>query len=151
MAQIRINISREDVYEEVGKATDYTGSKLIWEDSKARDKYYAQEADLVTLGRFWEEAGESFNERMRNMLIGYTLGASGDYSATIEVSLSYDMALTPSVEKTTRSFFISYIIGSWFKLAKKNESEEYFAEAEEALMNVERLLYTRRRPRVPAG
>ncbi|MCH5234476.1 MAG: hypothetical protein J1E16_04220 [Muribaculaceae bacterium] len=164
MAQeIEIKVWKDEVREEVGKSTEYTGAKGIYEDKDAHDKYYAQEADLETLDRFWEEAILTFNERVKNMLlesetIQIQTGGSLElgkvemreaFKAILEVSLSFDIGLVGSIEKTMKSYFISYIIGAWFKLAKKDESEEYFGVAEEALTNVERMLYSRMRPRAP--
>lgn len=151
METINLNIGRQDVFTEVEKATDYTGAKLIGNDKDARERIMAAEADLNTLERFWVEAAETFNERLKQMLLSYNMTGGGDYRATLEVSVSFDKALTPSVEKTARSFFIAFIIGEWFKLAKKDESAEYFGIADEHLTNVERILYSRRKPKVPGS
>lgn len=69
METITIQIIQEDVYEEVAKATDYTGSKLIDGDEGARERILAADDDLAELGRFWEESVLAINENFKEMLV----------------------------------------------------------------------------------
>ena len=151
METIEIHIFRDEVNEEVAKATDYTGSKLMDGDETARDRILAADEDLAELGRFWEESVLAVNENFKEMLIsGATQNDSRpSYVSRLEVSKSFDKALTASVESTIRSFFIASIIGQWFKFANKGELEEYFSQAAEMLATAERLLYSRRKPTKP--
>lgn len=151
METIDIQIYRDEVYEEVAKATDYTGSKLIDGDDTARDRILAGDDDLADLGRFWEESVLAVNENFKEMLIsGSTQNITKPaYVGKIEVSKSFDKTLTASVQSTLRSFFIASIIGQWFKFANKGEAADYFAQAIEMLETAERLLYSRRKPTRP--
>lgn len=152
METITIQIFQDDVYEEVAKATDYTGSKLIDSDEGARDRILAADDDLAELSRFWEESVLATNENLKEMLVsGKTkemLGKRG-YEAVIEVSKSFDKMLTASVQSTLRSFFIASIIGQWFKFANKGEANDYFTQAADMMEAAERLLYSRRKPTRP--
>lgn len=157
METITVQILQEEVYEEVAKATDYTGSKLIGEDENARDRILAADDDLANLVRFWEESVLATNENFKEMLVsgktklldeGESAGKIG-YEVVMEVSKSFDKNLTASVESTLRSFFIASIIGQWFKFANKKEAGDYFQQAAEMLETAERLLYSRRKPMVP--
>lgn len=155
METITIQIIQEDVYDEVAKATDYTGSKLIDGDENARDRILAADDDLAELGRFWEESALATNENLKEMLVsgktkivGAADGKTG-YEAVIEVSKSFDKELTASVESTLRSFFIASIIGQWFKFANKGEAKDYFVQAADMMETAERLLYSRRKPTRP--
>lgn len=69
METITIQIFQDDVYEEVAKATDYTGSKLIDGDEGARDRILAADDDLAELSRFWEESVSATNENLKEMLV----------------------------------------------------------------------------------
>lgn len=69
METITIQIFQDDVYEEVAKATDYTGSKLIDGDESARDRILAADDDLAELSRFWEESVLATNENLKEMLV----------------------------------------------------------------------------------
>lgn len=179
METITILIYQDDVYEEVAKATDYTGSKLIDGDEGARDRILAADDDLAELGRFWEESVLATNENFKEMLVsGKTktinqatpifphqpgdivmqasspvvvapVGGRTGYEAVIEVSKSFDKTLTASVQSTLRSFFIASIIGQWFKFANKGEAKDYFTQASDMMETAERLLYSRRKPTLP--
>ncbi len=179
METITIQIFQEDVYEEVAKATDYTGSKLIDGDESARDRILAADDDLAELGRFWEESVLATNENLKEMLVSgrtkritpilkpiypaqgvasepatqadITVPTLGrlGYEAVIEVSKSFDKVLTASVQSTLRSFFIASIIGQWFKFANKGEANDYFTQAADMMETAERLLYSRKKPTRP--
>ena len=179
METITVHVFQSEVYDEVAKATDYTGSKLIDSDENARERILAADDDLAVLSRFWDEAVLATNENLKEMLISGSTkqikevdfpesGTVGDlqpiaditpgpvlrrlgYEALIEVSKSFDKALTASVESTLRSFFIATIIGQWFKFANKQEAADYFAQAGEFMTAAERLLYSRRKPTVPTN
>lgn len=170
METITIHIFQDDVYEEVAKATDYTGSKLIDGDEGARDRILAADDDLAELGRFWEESVLATNENFKEMLVSgktKTINQTDNidmqaskpsvavaldkigYEAVIEVSKSFDKTLTASVESTLRSFFIASIIGQWFKFTNKGEAKDYFIQASDMMETAERLLYSRRKPKLP--
>lgn len=149
METINLIIDRDDVMQEVDKATDYTGSKMD-DTGEARDRIVMTEDDRVNLKRFWEESASMANDRFKTMFVsGTTPGAPGDYNVTLEVSRSFDKALVPSVQSSLRSYFIQSIVGKWFRFTNKKETEEYFTEAVAMLEDVMRKLYSRRRPASP--
>lgn len=156
METITIKVFKDDVYEEVAKATDYTGAKLIDGDEKARDRILATDNELSDLGRFWEESVLATNERLKEMVVsGTTKEVEEDeekktaYVAVLEVSMSFDKELTPNVQSALRNFFITSIIGQWFKFANKGEATDYFTQASDMMNGAERLLYSRKRPTRP--
>ena len=156
METITIQVSKDDVYEEVAKATDYTGAKLIDGDENARDRILATDSDLSDLSRFWEESVLATNERLKEMVVrGETKSVEVDksikivYEVTLEVSKSFDKSLTANVQSAIRNFFIASIIGQWFKFSNKGEAKDYFSQAGEMMNGAERLLYSRKRPTRP--
>ena len=154
METIQVNVNSKDVYEEVAKATDYTGSKLIDGDENARERILAVDDDLKELGRFWDESVSAAEEWLKEMLVtSHTTKVDGAmyYVLVLEVSVAWDADLLGSVESTLRSYFISSIIGQWFKFANKGEAADYLTNAADMLQSVERLLYTRRRPTLPTS
>lgn len=152
METIIIQILQPDVYDEVAKATDYTGSKLVDGDDTARDRILATDDNLADLERFWEECVLAANENLKEMLVrgGTTriAGAEG-YEAEIEVSKSFDKTLRESVQTALRGFFIVSMVGQWFKYVNKGEAADYFAQGAEMMATAERLLYSRKRPALP--
>lgn len=150
METITITIDKASVFDEVAKATDYTGSKLPGDDQEARDRILMSDADQADLGRFWEESAMAVNETFKQMLLSGSTDSTS-YTARLEVSKSFDTALTSSVESTIKSYFIASIIGQWFKFANKGEASEYFSQAAEQLLAAERLLYSRKKPTIPTN
>ncbi len=156
METITIQVSKDDVYEEVAKATDYTGAKLIDGDENARDRILATDSDLSDLSRFWEESVLATNERLKEMVVsGETKSVEVDkstkivYKVTLEVSKSFDKSLKDNVQSAIRNFFIASIIGQWFKFSNKGEAKDYFSQAGEMMNGAERLLYSRKKPTRP--
>lgn len=178
METISIKIYRDDVYDEVAKATDYTGSKLVDGDPGARERILATDNALADLSRFWDESVSACNENFKEMLREWHSGTAitpvapanlqneatqSDiltdsvildktrfyYSATLEVSKSFDKTLTASVQSAVQSYFIASITAQWFKFANKGEAADYFAQATEVLEAAERMLYSRKRPSIP--
>lgn len=176
METITIQIFKDDVYEEVAKATDYTGAKLIDGDEKARDRILATDSELSDLGRFWEESVLATNERLKEMLVSGTtkqvrvfpvfpaedtevkeqtanpipIPTKTAFVATLEVSKAFDKELTSSVQSSLCNFFIASIIGQWFKFANKGEATDYFKQAGDWMDGAERLLYSRKKPTRPS-
>lgn len=147
--EIVLSVNRKDVYTEVDKTTDYTGAKLNDTVAGARDRIAVTEADLKTLSRFWEETCAVSNERLKEMFVGGSSPSAENYTVTLQVSVAYDKELTPSVEASLRSFFISSITGKWYVFANKGEAKDYFTEAAELMEDVRRKLYSRKRPVSP--
>lgn len=159
METITITVVQGEVYDEVAKATDYTGSKLPDDDGQARERILAADDDLAELGRFWDEAVTGANESLKEMLISggtrFIQAGNGKeervkaYQGELEVSKSFDKTLSGSVESAIRSYFILSIIGQWFKFANKEEAADYFTQAGDFMTAAERLLYSRRKPTRP--
>ena len=148
MDAIEIVISRDDVYEEVAKATDYTGSKIPSEDDEIRDRILATDEDLAELGRFWEESVEVANECLKEFVNDWTTSKQG-YTIVLEVSVSFNKKFKKIVEEAVRSFFINSIIGGWFGYVNKEESGRYIEAAASQLEIARRILYSRMKPNKP--
>lgn len=109
METITIKVYKDDVYEEVAKATDYTGAKLIDGDEKARDRILATDNELSDLGRFWEESVLATNERLKEMVVSGTTKTVATsqttktfYEGVLEVSKSFDKELAPNVQSAAQ-------------------------------------------------
>lgn len=151
MELIELKIDRSEVYEEVAKATDYTGSKMENGDDDIRDRILITDADLETLGRMWIEAASVANDRLKAMFRAGSRPSEDEYRVTLEVSKSFDRGLIPSVVASLKSYFVLAITGKWYKYANKGEAGDYFTEAGEMMEDVLRKLYSRMRPRRPGS
>jgi hypothetical protein len=65
------------------------------------------------------------------------------------VSRSYDTILNASVQSALKSYFISAIVGRWYKFANKAEADGYLSDAALMLVDALRKLYSRKRPMRP--
>lgn len=146
METITLSVDKSAVYEEVAKATDYTGSKMT-EDEDARDRILSTDEDLKTFSRFWEEAAAVAQDRMKRIYISGSAPREDTYTMTLEVSKAFNKELVPSIEVSLRSYFILSILGKWYKFTNKREVSDCFTEAGEMIEDVMRKLYTRMAPR----
>ena len=148
-----ISILQSEVYEEVSKASDYVGSKMLGDDSGARERILATDAVLDDLTRFWDESILVVNENFKDILHSFTEEEEekSDKKVTFsfEVSVSFDENLLPNVKKAIKNFFILSIIAQWFKYTNKGESQDYFNQSAEMITAAERLLYSRKKPVAP--
>ncbi len=147
MNTIELHIYKTQVWDEVAKAAAYTGDKMIG-DETAYERIMLTDEDAKVLQRFWEETVSVANDQLKEMLLNSST-VSGDYSVTLEVSRAYDVNLTPSVEASLRSYFISAIVSKWYMFANKGEAEAYATEALAMMNDVLRKLYSRKRPQRP--
>lgn len=148
MATIKITVNRAEVWNEVAKATDYTGSKLTDKDDKAYDRILLTDSDRKDLDRFWEETMTEANTQLKEMIVEEGR-ATGDYIVVLHVSRMYDQKLNRSVQSAMTSYFIAAITARWFKWANKDEAESYFRDAATILEEALRKLYSRKRPQRP--
>ena len=148
----KVEINQREVYEEVAKATDYTGSKMTGEDSGARERILATDEVLGDLGRFWDDSVLAVNEKFKDMLVSsQEKDEQGDkkHQFTFEVSANFDETLVDSIQQSIKNFFILSIIAQWFKYTNKKESQDYFNQSAEMITAAERLLYSRKKPSIP--
>lgn len=174
MERILVQVYREDVYEDVGKETDYFGSKLTGDEQgepgRERDRILMADADLETLERFWDEGVAAINERLKELLVYGRMKSerrceaaesecfevsaeSGTervfYEAEFEVGRMFNRELTADVEALLRGYLADTIAGRWLRLCHREEWQVYIADGESKLEGARRMLYSRRRPATP--
>lgn len=149
MEFIELEVIREEVYEEVDKTTDYTGSKLMDTDAGARERIAVTQTNLKDLSRFWDEACTSVQERLKEMYLGGSLPGSENFEIKLQVSVAFDKANCPGIEIMLRNYFILTITGKWFVFANKGEAGNYETAANSLMEDIRRKLYSRRMIRSP--
>jgi hypothetical protein len=148
MASITLNVNKADVWSEVAKTSGYTGDKMTDTDKNAYERILITDEDQKSLQRFWEEAVAVANDQLKEML-EMASPMNSDYNVTLNVSRSYDTVLNASVQAALTSYFISAIVGRWYKFSNKSEADSYLSEAANMMDDVLRKLYSRKRPRRP--
>lgn len=147
MNKITIYISKEQVWNEVAKTAEYTGDKMVG-DETAYERIMLTDSDANEWQRFWEESVSVANDEVKDMLISASAIAD-DYNIELEVSKFFDVTLLPSIVASFRSYFISAIVSKWYMFCNKGDSQSYATEAVGMLTDAMRKLYSRKRPTRP--
>lgn len=148
MPIISLKVNKADVWNEVAITSSYTGDKMTDADENAYNRILITDEDQKSLQRFWEEAVAVANDNLKEML-ETTSAVDSDYNITLNVPKNYDRTLNASVQAALTSYFISAIVGRWYKFSNKAEVDSYIAEANVMMDAVIRMLYSRRRPTRP--
>lgn len=151
MPQIVITVDKETVWGEVVKTSGYTGDKMLssTEGDDPYERILITDEDKKSLQLFWEEAVTVANDQLKEMLVSAS-ATTDDYKVTLHVSKSYDTILNASVQSALKSYFISAIVGRWYKFANKGEAESYLNDAAVMMDGALRKLYSRKRPTRPS-
>ena len=157
MQTIVLTIEKDRVWDEVAKATSYTGAKMMGEDPAAYDRISTTDQDREMLERFWVEACSIATNQLKEWVkavseqpIHHGVDMVTDYVVTLSVADAWPTALLDSTQSSLQSFIIATILSKWFRLANKGEMEAYASEAAAHLQDVGQKLYQRVRPSKPA-
>lgn len=158
MIDITLKAVKADVLNEVARTTAYEGKKDGGEG--AYERIFTTEEDRSMLQRFWDEAASAITESMKRFVTtvsdSYTETVTEDgktssvvvpaYVANLEVSSSYDTALTPSVEKSLFSYFVNAIVSKWNNFVKAEGVARYESEANENMTDIMSKLFYKKKP-----
>ena len=149
-----MTVNKTSVYDEVDKTTSYTGVKIDEatvpsqkDDAEAVSAYKrirASEHDQAMLERFFSEAANMATNRMKDFVKSIVL--TNGYSVVLTMSSRWDSSLQPSMQDSLFSYFVSFVLARWFKLANKDEADTYMADANAMLEDVMRKIYFRSKP-----
>lgn len=143
-----LTVSREDVYSEVEKTTEYTGAKMMHADDGAHDRLSVTEADRELLSRFFDEAAGVATDECKRFVDEVTLDEAG-YEARLSMSDSYDEHLSDSIRTSLRNFFVAAVIAKWCKIVGSDAGGAYSADATAAMLDVRSKIFNRKRPQKP--
>lgn len=148
MKTLLLTVSREDVYSEVEKTTEYTGAKMMHADEGAHDRLAVTEADRELLSRFFDEAAGVATDECKRFVDDVTLDEAG-YEARLSMSDSYDEHLSDSIRTSLRNFFVAAVIAKWCKIVGSDAGAAYSADATAAMLDVRSKIFNRKRPQKP--
>lgn len=143
MIEITLTINKEAVYEEVAQTTSYTGSKM--DDEHAYDRIFTTDEDKSMLERFWNECKNTVCNSLKRVLAGEA-EANGVFSLSLELSTSFDEALTDSMQRSLFSFFVMNITSKWYTFTNKEEATGYASEAATYLEDIMRKAFFKKKP-----
>ena len=148
MKTLLLTVSREDVYSEVEKTTEYTGAKMMHADEGAHDRLAVTEADRELLSRFFDEAAGVATDECKRFVDEVTLDEAG-YEARLSMSDSFDEHLSESIRTSLRNFFVAAVIAKWCKIVSSDAVAAYSADATAAMLDVRSKIFNRKRPQKP--
>lgn len=150
MKTATLTVNKEDVMQEVDKTASYTGKKIDEAtppadgQETAYDRIRTTAATEELLKRFWDEAASIATSKMMRFLTSVENDTA--YTAQLSLTERWDDALLPGMNKSLFSYFVSFILSRWYKIANKAEAETYMADANDLLEDVMRKLYFRSSP-----
>lgn len=148
MKELLLTVSREDVYSEVEKTTEYTGAKMMHADEGAHDRLAVTEADRELLSRFFDEAAGVATDECKRFVDEVMLDEAG-YEARLSMSDSYNEHLSDSIRTSLRNFFVAAVIAKWCKIVGSDAGGAYSADATAAMLDVRSKIFNRKRPQKP--
>lgn len=146
MIDITLTVDKKSVYEEVAQTTSYIGAKM--DDENAYDRIFTTDEDQSMLERFWNESKNTVCNSMKKMLTSET-ETDGVFSLSLELSASFDEALTESMQRSLFSFFVMNITAKWNTFTNKQEATGYATEAATYLEDILRKAYFKKKPMRP--
>lgn len=146
MKSVTLNINKQEVYEEVAQTTSYTGAKM--DDENAYERIFTTEGDESMLNRFWNESKNTICNSLKKLLVSET-ETDGVYILSLEVSNSFDDALTESMQRSLFSYFVMNITAKWYTFTNKQEATGYATEAATYVDDIMRKAFYKRKPTRP--
>ena len=144
--EVTLTISKESVYDEVAKTTEYTGAKM--DDEHAYEVISTTDEDKAMLERFWNECKNMVCNSLKKVLVS-EVEAEGEYSLTLGLSTAFDESLTESMQRSLFSFFVMNITAKWYTFANKSEATGYATEAATYIEDIMRKAFFKKKPTRP--
>jgi hypothetical protein len=144
--EITLSVKRTEVFEEVAQTTNYTGAKMD-DDANAYDRISTVDEDESELKRFWDESRADVAQAFIRMLSSEGMAADDDtYNLVLNVSVSFDNALLPSMQLGLFSYFVQSIAGKWYAYTNKGESGEVSNASKAILDDVKEKALFKKKP-----
>lgn len=144
---VTINITKETVLDSVGRLTNYTGSKKT-DDSSAYDRIRTTDSDADMLMQFWEPACDGVTEALKRFITSLTVSNSA-YNVTLDLSTSYDTALTSSITTNLTNCIALSIVSRWYRMTNKEDWDAYSKDALGQLDEAMSKIFYKKKPTRP--
>lgn len=143
--KVSLTINKENVYDEVGQTTEYTGDKMTG-DEGAYERIRTTDADRSQLDRFWNESVTDACEAVKRYLDGAPSETASAFTLNLELSASFDAALQAAMSKELFSFFVTSIAAKWYAFTNKQEAGDFASAAASMLEGVRRKACFKKKP-----
>lgn len=151
--EIKLNIKKAAVYNEVDKTTAYVGSKLMDGNEDTYARVFTTDDDREMLERFWRETCSAVVDEFKLFIKdvsapenSQTVDDAEIFSLEMIMPSSFDDRLTSSIEMSLFSFFVSSILVKWFAVTNKGDVEYYQNQATAFGNEIRRKVFHRKKP-----
>lgn len=146
---ITLSIKQSDVFNEVAQTTGYTGAKMDG-DTNAYKRISIVDEDRNELKRFWDESRAEVAQTFIRMLTSEGMDEDEDtYNLVLNVSVSFDTALLPSMQLGLFSYFVQNIAGKWYVFTNKKEAGDFADRGSAILEEVKEKAFFKKKPTRP--
>lgn len=154
MKEVKLDIGKNNVFDEIGKLTAYVGAKNSDEKGlNTYDRVFTTEDDVVLLERYWREGKSELTELLKPFIRNVD-GSGGDvtvdmterYRVTLQLPDGYPLPTIGALNDCLFSFLVNHITAKWFAVTNKGDAEYYAALANNLLTQATQNLYYRVKP-----
>ena len=140
---VTITITKATVLDEVGRLTNYAGSKMEGDDSTFQ-RVSTTNSDAQMLGQFWQSACDGATEALKRFI--QSLTTTTNYVVVLDVSSSYDTSLTGSITTNLQNYMTLHIVSRWYRLANMKEADSYALQAAAQLDEAMSKIFYKKKP-----
>lgn len=146
MADITIQIDKQEVYEEVSKVTAYIGGKNV--DAKGKtlyDQVFVTDADKEMIDSFFSSATSNVATALEHTLKDMETNDIG-FILTLRMPGNFRITMEKPLTESIIEYIENSIVAAWCDITKKDE-ESYAANASALLQQINAMQYLRQRPK----
>lgn len=146
MADITIQIDKQEVYEEVSKVTAYIGGKNVDANGKTLyDQVFVTDADKEMIDSFFSSATSNVATALEHTLKDMETNDIG-FILTLRMPDNFRKTMEKPLMESIIEYIENSIVAAWCDITKKDE-ESYATNASALLQQINAMQYLRQRPK----
>ena len=146
MADITIQIDKQEVYEEVSKVTAYIGGKNVDTNGKTLyDQVFVTDADKEMIDSFFSSATSNVATALEHTLKDVETNDIG-FILTLRMPCNFRTTMEKPLTESIIEYIENSIVAAWCDITKKDE-ESYATNASALLQQINAMQYLRQRPK----
>ena len=146
MADITIQIDKQEVYEEGSKVTAYIGGKNVDANGKTLyDQVFVTDADKEMIDSFFSFATSNVATALEHTLKDMETNDIG-FILTLRMPSNFRKTMEKPLTESIIEYIENSIVAEWCDITKKDE-ESYATNASALLQQINAMQYLRQRPK----
>ena len=146
MADITIQIDKQEIYEEVSKVTAYIGGKNVDANGKTLyDQVFVTDADKEMIDSFFSSATSNVATVLEHTLKDMETNDIG-FNLTLRMPGNFRTTMEKPLTESIIEYIENSIVAEWCDITKKDE-ESYATKASALLQQINAMQYLRQRPK----